>query len=506
MNRLKKSTLSSVMLVFANLFLVFIGVFRIRYINMYYGTEFNGLYQFALQFVRYVEMADIGYTAIFISLLYEAISKSDDKRITNLIKSCNYWQIQFTKIMLVSLGLIILIIILLIRDQDFSSLSIAFVLFVTAIPVLLNHLVTSRFAYLAATQRQYKCLAPLMIGKGIIFIISIFIMKYVPSFVFLVSESMFQIFLLIIFLNIANKENKRVCIKDYEYKLVHIEFPRAMIGVKVADLINKNTDNILIGTLKGISSVGIVAPYFYIMSSLDNVFWSFGNVIKTTLGDMLYHKVPYFKDYFIAFVKLLFYIATFLSLLVFIGADSFISIFYYPNGGFNLFYGLALSISLILFLQISFSYLKIIVEIKLLWKYMFKVYLAEAILNVFLTIVFLRYTNVTGAYWATIISFLLINVPISLFVVCRELEIDFLLFVKNQLKYGIFYFLLLIISEKSRLLLTNIISLKDWFLVMIAIGVILCVILLLFMLIFDMKVIQIIKDTLKNLLPRSEKK
>lgn len=32
-----------------------------------------------LQFVRYVEMADIGYTAIFISLLYEAISKSDDK-------------------------------------------------------------------------------------------------------------------------------------------------------------------------------------------------------------------------------------------------------------------------------------------------------------------------------------------------------------------------------------------------------------------------------------------
>lgn len=137
---------------------------------------------------------------------------------------------------------------------------------------------------------------------------------------------------------------------------------------------------------------------------------------------------------------------------------------------------------------------------------MFKVYLAEAILNVFLTIVFLRYTNVTGAYWATIISFLLINVPISLFVVCRELEIDFLLFVKNQLKYGIFYFLLLIISEKSRLLLTNIISLKDWFLVMIAIGVVLCVILLLFMLIFDRKVIQIIKDTLKNLLPRSEKK
>ncbi len=134
-----------------------------------------------------------------------------------------------------------------------------------------------------------------MIGKGIIFIISIFIMKYVPSFIFLVSESMFQIFLLIIFLNIANKENKRVCIKDYEYKLVHIQFPRAMIGVKVADLINKNTDNILIGTLKGISSVGIVAPYFYIMSSLDNVFWSFGNVIKTTLGDMLYHKVPYLK-------------------------------------------------------------------------------------------------------------------------------------------------------------------------------------------------------------------
>lgn len=498
-NRLKKGSLSSSLIIGANIILLLIGILRIKYINFYYGLEFNGLYQFSLQFVRCIELADVGYTSIFVSLLYKAISNDNKDLITKLIRSCNYWQNHFTKLMVLFLSAIILIILFFVNDPNYSSINVALVTIITSIPILFDHLLKSRLAYLIAAQKQYKSLAPLLFGKSIIFIISISLMKHFSSYVFLIFESSAYLLLLFIFFEIAKKENEKIMNENLEFELVKLDYPKAMIGVKIADLLNKNTDNISIGFVKGISAVGVVAPYFYILNSLISLFWSFGDTIKTTLGDMIANNVFYFKKYFYGFISFLFCIAGILSLSVFVGADSFVRIFYYSNTDSLVFGDLALSISLILFFQIFFSFLKMIIEIKILWKKIFKLYLIEALINVILSIILLKVYGISGAYWATVITFLLINIPVSISTVCDELGLNKKYFILKIFAYIFVYLVLLIITSRIKVLFSNVDSLLSWSVVLIFFNVGLTLILFSISACLDKGFVDIILRTFRGL-------
>lgn len=386
-----------------------VGIIKVTVLIKYLGDTGNGYYQFINQVITYVFLAQCGFTDAVIYKLYKPFAE-DNKDDINAIYSGS--RKTFKKI-----GYIILLIIIAttLGLYFFASFENGYKL-----PSLLSFFIISvsylipffwkKQAYQAvvsANQEKYLYTFPTNIIKlvcDILTIIAVLIFKN------LVAIAVTILIVKIIEEIIIEKliEKKYPWLKEIERKDTSSnKMIKDLAWYQVGYLVTNNTDSILLMAFLGPISVSIYSSYNYILRFLNEIIarinngaiYSFGNVFAKKEDNKAYLL---YKEYLSGFII----IAFAFSLTFLIGIRAFVLNAWIKDNLYNLSYlSVCLFTSTLFFTTIYFP-LYSMINSNGLFKDNKNHVLISAVINVGLSLIFIKYFGLNGILSATVLAFI----------------------------------------------------------------------------------------------------
>lgn len=372
------------------------------------GANYLGINGVFSNILSVLSLAELGIGSAIMYSLYEPLAKNDFEKINGLM---NLYKIWYRRIGMVILGLGILIIPFMkfiIKDiNDIPNIITIYILF------LLNSVISYLFSYsktlIIADQRSYITTIYTNISYVILNIVQILILIYTKSYILFLVAQILKTFIedILVYYRVkkiypffSNKKVSKLNQKDIKNIVKNI---KAMIYHKVGGVIVSGTDNVIISSIIGVSSVGLYSNYCLIINAIGVIINQIFVSITASVGNLNILETKE-KSYDI-FKKIFFFnfwISGFCSIALFILLNNFICLWLGER------YVFSISVVFIIVINFYMSTIRSTAKVYkdslgLFWNDRYKP-IIEGIINIVVSIAFARKLGIIGVFLGTLIS------------------------------------------------------------------------------------------------------
>lgn len=258
----------------------------------YLSTEYLGINGLFLNILSILNMAELGIGTAITYKMYKPVAYNDKEKVKSLL---NYYKLVYKIIGLIILviGLLLIPFLNIIVGNDINiKENIVLIYLIYLIEAVCSYFYSHKRAMATVTQNEYIASISRLVVYTFKCILQIIILKY---------DSNFLLYLVIYVLAMIG-ENLVVCkimdkkypyIKDKEYKVISkdekIEMfknVKALLLYKIGSAIYRGVDNIIISMFVNISMVGICSNYTLIINAIDTTLKMGFNGVVASIGNL----------------------------------------------------------------------------------------------------------------------------------------------------------------------------------------------------------------------------
>ncbi|MBU3126853.1 oligosaccharide flippase family protein [Clostridium tagluense] len=404
-----KNSLNNIIFNLGSTFITYILSFVSRSIFIYtLGAQYLGINGLFSNILMMLSLAELGIgTAINFSL-YKPIAQKDNNKISTLM---TFYRKAYSLIgcIVAVFGFILMFFLhYIIKDANtIENLRMIYLLYLFS--TVSGYFLSYKTTLVSAYQKDYT-LVPINVAMSAITILGqIVILMTTKSFIYyLFVQIIFGFIQRIIINNVITKQYKDIDFKTKE-KLpqselnVIIKNVKAMFYHKIGDYCVNGTDNIVISTFVGIKAVGFYSNYTLLITTVNAIIMIIFNSTSASFGDLIAKEKP---------EKRLekFRVLNFLGFWFF----GFATICFYNllNPFITLWIGNKYILDLSIIIPVIINYYLVGMRVSLgIVKSSGGVYaqdrfvpLIQAIVNLFFSIILVKYIGLAGVFWGTVIS------------------------------------------------------------------------------------------------------
>lgn len=366
------------------------------------SNDVYSLNQLFFQVMSYLALADAGFGVIIVQKMYKAFAKKDYDEISNLYSTL---KIFFTRIgvLIIGIAFILSFFVDSFANVSLNKVYIQIVFIIFVIKHTIEYFMSAPRYVIQADQKMYKINILVNLIRIIENIIEIILVLVGVDYILVLLPGMG---ITIVFNYIINKKifNEYKWLRDTKkYNKNYLKDKYSLISQKLAGIFYSNTDIILISTFINPIAVIIYTSYNYISKFITDLLFMIASAITPSYANIINNKEDSNRFYVLEEMNtLFFFIASFISILLFILFNSFISLWVGEQYIINLF-GLLLFI-LITYRNISVRPMYIIINSLGLFKESNKIILFEAMLNFGISLTLIFVLGINGVLLGTVLS------------------------------------------------------------------------------------------------------
>ena len=349
---------------FPEVIMIFLNLILLKLFYGKLGTNIYALYQIFSQFFAYLVLAEAGFSSCALVSLYKPMAENNIKEINKKLAGIRYI---FRNIGIVILTLAVIISFIIpftIKGNTFNYFYIVITFILYSISNSVNYFFFTYRIYYDAREEKYVPNIVYQVG---------FIIKYIVEIILLLLGASFEI--------------------------------------------------VLISMNLGLKKVAIYGAYNYILNEINKIITKIGSSLYSIVGKTYFDKNKHLidKNKFIQYNSFLFFLAIIISSSLVFSYNSFINIFYGSD---------MVASKIVSYLFIIMVYIQIIrttLNTYLNGCGLFKdtkiCAITEGIINLILSLIFVKYFEMAGILIATIISLLISDFIIKPIIIKNNLKI-----------------------------------------------------------------------------------
>lgn len=367
----------------------------------------NGLFSSILMALTFVEL---GMGSAIMYSLYRPIAEENQDELWALIKLFRKIFISIGIFVLLAGSLISPFLDVFIKEMpDIRHIQLIYLMFV--INTSITYIFTYKGTILTAYQKNYilkiirtSSFVALTIVQILILIVTKnYILFLTVQIVFTVIEGMLLSY---VFNKVIGKIPRKSVEVSKDVKANIILNTKAIAYFKVGHVINNTVDNFMISKLIGIVSVGIYSNYYMIITAVDSVIAQFFAAITASIGNMrVTTKHEKQETVFNATMLISHFGYSASAMCLLAVTNTFIEYFYTEDYLFEMTVLFVLVINF--YLQGLRKPFSIFREAFGLYKHTKYVSIIEAGMNLYFSVIFIKYWGIAGVFMATILSYLI---------------------------------------------------------------------------------------------------
>lgn len=395
--------ITSIVILITNFFL------RSYFVKIY-GSDLTGYYLLIVQLMGMLNLAELGVGTALTYILFKPLHDGSQSELRE------YYYITKRIYNVISLSILIIGVLLSaflrkIVDADIPAEQLYIPWLIFVISTSLSYFYSSQSVLLTADQNVYLVKFLTGLAKSFTYLIQIALMIYGVSFWMVCSVELISSIMLIIFFNMAIKnrypylfnfqlstdKNRIRVIKDKIKKEIKFTFIHKIAAVAVF-----NTDYLIISVFLGLSMITSFSSYLMLIQALGFIIAAVASPLGAFIGVTLHrHGLNKVVSVTSLFNSLFFITGAFCAYIFYLASTAFISLWMGPSIILEQHTVLLLSINcFVLVARTSFDATKIGLG------YMADIELPilEAVLNIILSLILVRFLDLDGVILGTIIS------------------------------------------------------------------------------------------------------
>ena len=287
--RSKKAFLNILTNLILQVFIFIYGFILPKIIMSKYGSNVNGLISSVTQFLAYISLLESGVGPVVKSILYEPISKKDNKKIIDILYATEKF---FRTIALIFIVYIIILTFAYpnIINSSKSTLYVSSLIIIISISIFSEYFFGMIYTiFLQANQETYV-ISIIQIGTYILSILAALIMAKIEVSVHLLKLSISLIFVLRPILQsvyVKKKYNINLKIANKNYV---IKNKWDGLAQHIAYVVHSNTDITVLTLFSTLSEVSVYSVYLLVVKGVKALISSFSSGLDASFGDMISKK------------------------------------------------------------------------------------------------------------------------------------------------------------------------------------------------------------------------
>lgn len=257
------------------------------------GTEYLGINGLFTNIISMLGVAELGFGSAIIYNLYKPIAENNTEKIKSLM---NFYKKCYRIIALIITIIGILIIPtlkMIVGDTTVSHNMVLIIYILFIVDIVCSYLLTYKRSMLYANQKNYiidiihiMCLIILNFAQIIILLNT---KNYILYLVFKIFMRLLENIIITIIVNKKYKYLKEKSCKELDKKTFNdiIKKVKGLFIHKLGVFFVAGTDNILISTFLGVSSVGLYSNYNIIINALATIINQIFSSFKSSIGNLL---------------------------------------------------------------------------------------------------------------------------------------------------------------------------------------------------------------------------
>lgn len=269
-----------------------VGIVSQSVLVRYLGIEYNGLNGLFTNIISMLSIAELGIGSAVVYHLYKPIAINDKEKIKSLM---NFYKIAYRWIALIITVIGVMIIPFLKGMVGETSIkeNIYFIFLLFLVDTVFSYLLTYKRSLLYADQKNYIINIVHIFYTVLLNVLQIFIMIFTRNYIlYLVIKIIFRILENIVITIIVNRRYPYILEKDTQkidrniFKDI-MQKIKALLFHKIGGYIVDGTDNIVISSFLGISTVGIYTNYKIIINAISSLISQIFNALTASVGNLL---------------------------------------------------------------------------------------------------------------------------------------------------------------------------------------------------------------------------
>lgn len=265
---------------------VFVQVLSEEYLGV------NGLFS---NILNLLSLAELGVGGAIVYALYKPIAENDESQIRAYM---NFYRKAYRTIAMIigGVGLILLPFIKIIIERTGDITKIHDNVYLIYLFYLFNTVITYLYSYkgsiLEAKQKSYIVSLTSFVINSSQNLIQIFVLKYTRSFIaYIAIQSIATVVNNLLVSTFADKlypnlkENSEDRLTKKQKRSI-VKNVKALMIVRLSDMLVNNTDNIIISFIKNLSTTGIVSNYNMILNAMINCLRQVFNGLSGSVGNL----------------------------------------------------------------------------------------------------------------------------------------------------------------------------------------------------------------------------
>ncbi|MGN1330297.1 MAG: lipopolysaccharide biosynthesis protein [Clostridia bacterium] len=403
--RTKSTIINFITDAFPQVLILLLGLFKTKFFIQILGESQLGLYQLYGQIIAYLVLVEGGVGSALLFRLYKPLNKKDTQKI-NEIMAAGRIIFRIIAVLILILGFILSFFIeFFINDSSFSFsyMQITFLLYLVS-QAIYYFAIPHRVLF-EADQKKYvpnlifqitaivKAILEIIIvccGLGLMAVlVSLVVCSIVANCILLITYRKY-------YSEIDFKGKKDFSmLKDVKDLFINT------LGI----LVTNNIDILIISKVIGLGQVVIYSTYNYFVEGIKQFIDKISSSVMSGVGDLLVENKEKAIGVFNEFNEFVFFVASVISVPMFIFINKFIDIWYKGNVTTNVVW--AVLFTIILFYQITKIPLKVFTYSSGQFKDVKIFVVFEVIINLSLSLILVKSMGISGVLIATIISMFL---------------------------------------------------------------------------------------------------
>lgn len=397
----------------ASITTIIIGLISQKIFTNTLGIEYLGINGLFTNIISMLGIIELGVGSAICFSLYKPFIDNDQSKIKSLIQFYgSSYRLIATAVLLIGVFIMPFIGSIVGRTNITDDIFIIYILFL--LDVVFSYLLSYKRSVLYADQKNFIINITQIIYIILVNILQIAILLSTQNYyLYLAIKIIMHVIQNIALMIIVNKKypflkSQKIKKIDKDTKDDIFKKIRALSLHKIAGFVIIGTDNILISIFIGINTVGLMSNYYLITSSIISIVGQIFNAITASIGNLLNVCSP-MKAYDI-YKKIRFanfWMSSVSSITLLVTLDSFITI--WLGNKYLLPINVLIVISINLYLQLSRLAMISFKEAAGIFYQDRFVPIAESLINIIFSIIFLQWFGLAGVFMGTICSNLLLH-------------------------------------------------------------------------------------------------
>lgn len=260
----------------------------------YLGLEMQGLNSVVGETLGFLSLAELGIGSAITFRLYKPLVEGDEELIGSLMR---VYQVAYrvTALIVFGVGLIMMAFLpFLIKEQTINYDFIRLVYLIQLITSATSYLFAYKRSLLYADQRQYICKSIDLFMNLLFSVLRIISMVLFKSFIIYLILQLLQSIISNVFVSLKCNQLYPYLVgknaKKYEHiRDIFVDTKDILFG-KIAGYVWSSTDSIVVSIFTGLTAVGGMSNYKFVINAVKNLLHSITEPIGATIGNFLQVK------------------------------------------------------------------------------------------------------------------------------------------------------------------------------------------------------------------------